>query len=45
MMRQVHSELMKQQNHTWNRWDKIQWAVIGVLGSVAGFAVLRLLNL
>ncbi len=45
MMRQVHSELMKQQNHTWTRWDKIQWAVIGVLGGVAGFAVLRLLNL
>lgn len=37
MIEQIHHQLLRQQNHTWTRWDKIQWSLIGVLGSVVAW--------
>ena len=39
MVQEIHGQLMKQQSHTWTRWDKIQWSLIGVLGGIVGWLV------
>lgn len=39
MIQEIHVQLLKQQSHTWTRWDKIQWSLIGVLGSLVGWLV------
>lgn len=39
MVQEIHRQLLSQQNHTWTRWDKIQWSLIGVLGGILGWLV------
>lgn len=37
MVQEIHVQLLKQQNRTWTRWDKIQWSLIGVLGGLVAW--------
>jgi uncharacterized coiled-coil protein SlyX len=39
MIQEIHGQLMKQQNHTWTRWDKIQWSLIAALSGIVGWLV------
>jgi uncharacterized coiled-coil protein SlyX len=39
MVQEIHGQLMKQQNHTWTRWDKIQWSLIAALSGIVGWLV------
>lgn len=39
MVQEIHRQLLSQQNHTWTRWDNIQWSLIGVLGGILGWLV------
>ena len=45
MLGQIRDRLERMPDQQNQRWERVQWAVIGVLGSVAGFAVMRLMNL
>jgi hypothetical protein len=44
LVREVHHKLSQQQNAQWGRWDRVQWALIGVLGSIVIGAVARALG-
>lgn len=37
MIQEIHNQLVKQQTHTWTRWDKIQWSLIAVLSSISAW--------
>ena len=37
MLQEIHSQLMRQQTHTWTRWDKLQWSVIASLAGIVGW--------
>ena len=39
MVQEIHVQLLKQQNHTWTRWDKIQWSLIASLSGIVGWLV------
>ena len=39
MVQEIHGQLMKQQNHTWTRWDKIQWSLIASLTGIVGWLI------
>lgn len=37
MIQEIHGQLLQQQNHTWTRWDKIQWTLIASLSGIVGW--------
>ena len=39
MLQEIHVQLLKQQNHTWTRWDKIQWSLIAALTGIVGWLI------
>jgi septal ring factor EnvC (AmiA/AmiB activator) len=45
MLAQIRDRLERMPDQQNQRWERVQWAVIGVLGSVAGLSLIRLMNL
>lgn len=37
MIREIHGQLMKSQDRTWTRWDKIQWSLIASLSGIVAW--------